>query len=76
MTDVAHEEHAHANHRVREDRDTVVPLATGARATPIASHGVTDPARRYLSFLKTPTGTGSRPVGAFETTAEEEIHSR
>ena len=26
-----------------------------------------------LSFLKTPFGTGSRPVGAFETTAEDEI---
>ena len=29
-----------------------------------------------LSFLKTPSGTGCRPVGAFETTAEEEIDSR
>ena len=29
-----------------------------------------------VSFLKTPSGTGSRPVGAFETTAEEEIDSQ
>jgi len=29
-----------------------------------------------LSFLKTPSDTGSRPVGAFETTAEEEIDSQ
>ena len=26
-----------------------------------------------LSFLRTPSGTGSRPVGEFGTTAEEEI---
>jgi len=34
------------------------------------------PVVTVVSFLKTPSGTGCRPVGAFETTAEEEIDSR
>ena len=28
---------------------------------------------RALSFMKIPSGTGSRPVGGFGTTAEDEI---